>query len=178
MPLICQLCNQRPATTHVTELGPDGARQELHLCPECIREHQLDLAAGPPPLAALAGAATAQEAAAPTAETAAPPALCPTCGLAFDEYASNNLFGCPDCFAAFDRQVAELVQRYHGALRHAGRVPAGAAVAPQPAKPRRRAPRRDQRAELERRLAEAVAAERYEEAASLRDALRKAGGGA
>ncbi|MCK6491712.1 MAG: hypothetical protein L6R48_25995, partial [Planctomycetes bacterium] len=75
MPLICQLCNQRPATTHVTELGPDGARQELHLCPECIREHQLDLAAGPPPLAALAGAATAQEAAAPTAETAAPPAL-------------------------------------------------------------------------------------------------------
>lgn len=175
MPLTCQLCHQRPASTHVTELGPDGARQELHLCPECIREHRLDLAAGPPPLAALAGAA------APKAAESAPesePAVCPHCGLAFEEYAGNNLFGCPGCYAAFDRQVAELVQRYHGALRHVGRAPEAGGVPPPPPRPRRRAPRRDPRAELERRLAEAVAAERYEEAARLRDELRQAGEGA
>lgn len=169
MPLICQLCQQRPATVHVTELGADGTRQEAHLCQTCIREHGLDLAAAPPPLASLAQAVegVAASAAAP-AEAAE--AICPGCGLRFSEYTQNNLFGCPECYQAFDRQVADLALRHHGALRHCGRLPAGA-EAPPPA-PRRRAPGR---AELERRLQEAVAAERFEEAAALRDQLRAAG---
>lgn len=165
MPLTCQLCQQRPATTHVTEIGPDGQRREAHLCQTCIREQGLDLAASPPPLAELTVGMPAVETPAP-----APEPICPGCGLRFAEYGQNNLFGCAECYQTFDRQVADLALRHHGALRHVGRRPAQA----EPPPPARRRPRRRAgvRADLERRLRDAVSEERFEEAARLRDQLR------
>ena len=159
----CQLCRNHPATTHLTELAPDGARQELHICPQCLREHGLDLTS-PPPLAALTTPADATHEPA-TGEVRA--AVCPACGLTFADYQQTNLLGCGACLAAFDRPFIELVLTHHGVKRHVGRVPhAAAEVAPVVR------PRRPSRATLDKRLTAALAAEDYETAARLRDQLR------
>ena len=163
----CQLCNQRPATARLTEVQPDGSVAEAHLCPTCVERHELDLAKDPPPVSALLALAATVAAAADVDASAHDP-RCRSCGLRWSEYQANNLFGCAHCLEHLP--VAEAVERYHGAAAHRGRVPGASLVQP-PA----RAPRRSRRLELERQLEDAVAAERYEEAARLRDAIRALG---
>lgn len=175
---LCQLCGKRPATTHLTELDPDGDRRELHLCGACIQAMgvQQQLEVSPPSIATLIEkGATGDEDEGETVAVDAPAAGedegCPICGLEFSEYASNNLFGCAHDYTAFGDRLETLLKRYHGATRHIGRAPQRQPEPlPVPSGARARA---SQRRKLETQLKDAVTRERYEEAAALRDQLRQ-----
>lgn len=184
MHTMCQICGKRPATTHLTELAPAGERRELHICGQCVHAMGLHLEAGPPAISSILDSAqhgdataesdidvtagdTAVQGASGEDESADP--TCPACGLSMSEYAANNLFGCSNDYHAFGEKLENLLKRYHGATRHVGRGPlrpsAGvAAVIP--------AKGTSQRRKLETALKDAVARERYEDAASIRDQLR------
>ena len=88
---------------------------------------------------------------------------CPECGTNFDEFRKTGLLGCQNCYQAFEAQLAPLVQRAHdGATHHIGKIPsrAGSSV-----------DRQQRLLGLRRQLADAVEAEQYERAASLRDEI-------
>ncbi len=161
MALTCQRCKSRPATVHVTEVVAGGGHAEAHICTVCCQELDWVPAVPPPPVADLVATSEAVE-----DEEESP--ACPSCGLKFAEYQQINLFGCAHDWTAFAEPVADLVRRWHGAERHVGRRPGDAAPAEIDAR----------RAELTAELAAAVAGERYEEAATLRDRLRRLGLGA
>ena len=186
MHTMCQICAKRPATTHLTELAPAGGRRELHICGQCVHAMGLHLESGPPAIATILeqhGAEAAIQvdidvtttvggadvAAGAAAEEGADP-VCPACGLTMSEYAANNLFGCSNDYHAFGEKLEHLLKRYHGATRHVGRGPlrpataVTAAVVP--------AKGTSQRRKLESALKDAVARERYEDAAAIRDQLR------
>lgn len=178
MPCPCQLCPATNATVHLTELSAEGLRSELHICRLCIVRLQIELD-HPPAIALLllanqakpdkpSGTASDEEHhQVDTVAVQAPEQPCPQCGLEFSAYAQNNLFGCSECYESFAAQVSELVLRYHGAVQHAGRLPAGGADLP--AQAHRSATRHALHAEL----AEAIASEQYERAATVRDQLRE-----
>ena len=192
---LCQLCSKRAATTHLTEMDQGGARRELHLCPQCIQSLDLRLEAGPPPIETIiahqsADAAAAAPVTVAASESAGP--ACPHCGLEFSEYAGNNLFGCAHDYSAFAGKIEGMLKRYHGTSIHIGRGPLKARpqadpVAPAaPAMPGKEARRghgvnllptasenEDKRGMLEAALRRAVKDEAYEEAARLRDQLRR-----
>lgn len=186
----CQLCGKKEATIHLTELDASGHPRELHACASCTQALGSALEDGPPPIASLlehasAGTSSSSEGGETVTEPEQP---CPQCGLEFSEYAANNLFGCAHDYLAFSEQVEALLARYHGATRHVGRAPARASHAPAalpatapspPAAPTPAAlavpPAVSERRRLEGALKEAVAKERYEEAAQLRDQLRQLG---
>lgn len=184
MPTACQLCPSPQATVHLTELSADGTRSEVHVCRECVARLGLALD-NPPPLAPLLVQIQAMVQAGEAVESVSVPApadgeACPHCGLEFTAYAQSNLFGCADCYHTFAPQVAELVQRYHGATRHVGRVPGGmTSTAPiddeillaQRAAEQRLIAKHSARHSLTLALAEAVAREQFERAAALRDQL-------
>ncbi|HAT10452.1 MAG TPA: hypothetical protein DCS97_07640 [Planctomycetes bacterium] len=161
MAMTCQRCGARPATVHVTEVATEGAHAEAHLCGLCCQEAGWNPAAVPPPVAELAAAKPAGVA----DEAAGTGEACPSCGLRFAEYQQVNLFGCAHDWTAFEDEVGELVQRWHGAEAHVGRRPGDAQPAEGDAC----------RAELEAELAAAVSNEHYEEAARIRDRLRRLG---
>lgn len=174
----CQLCAKRPATTHLTELDPgSGQRQELHLCATCIQRLDLKLEAGPPPIAEIlemkaddGGSGKIKinlNPAAAAATAAAEEERCPECGLAFSEFGSGKLFGCSHDYTAFADKVETLLRNYHGTSQHRGRHPVE--VVPVAAGVELRA----RRAQLDAALREAIAGEKYEDAARLRDELRK-----
>ncbi len=150
MAVICQACQQRPALLHLTESGADGTVREAHLCPQCASG--LDLGGAPPPLAGLITGLRSRR----TVEPEEP--ACPECGFTMAQYRELNLLGCPACWIHLWPRIEPLVRRFHGAVRHTGRTAGGADPV---------------RAALERDLAAAVADERFEEAARLRDALRR-----
>jgi protein arginine kinase activator len=174
----CQICAKRPATSHLTELDPDsGQRQELHLCGTCIQRLGLKLEAGPPPIATILDMNPDDGS---SAKTKVPSSLgipgiardddrCPQCGLAFSEFGSGKLFGCPHDYVHFADKVATLLRNYHGTTRHIGRVPGTVTAPPSEAATRRSL--------LDTALREAVAGEKYEDAARLRDELKRQGPG-
>jgi len=152
----CHFCDES-ATVHLTEIV-QLQKTELHLCERCAQKHQV---LGPPAhelnvqaiLKLLLGQSPADH---------APRLTCPECGLQYEEFRVTGRLGCPHDYDAFRAVLLPLLERIHvggmhqGAGRHHGKQPGRAAPD-----------------DIDERLRDAVHAERYEEAARLRDLIRR-----
>lgn len=149
----CQFCS-KPATIHLTDIVHKQKR-EMHLCDACAREK--NLIPEPPEelnVKAVLHLVTNRD------------AVCPECGTPYAAFKAQGRLGCPHDYEAFRSLLEPLVEKIqNNAVRHVGKVP----------RRHQRQARRARRAELEARLKSAVAGERYEEAAQLRDAIRALG---
>lgn len=157
--MTCQKCQERPATVHLTEI--EGAtKKEVHLCEPCASSDSESGGGGGilEKLQSLLAPGVGRHGGDLAKLT------CTTCGTTYAAFRARGRFGCADCYEAFRRGVEPLLERIHGATRHVGKVPASMrGVAPGDGR------LRGLRADLET----AVAAEEYERAAALRDAIRK-----
>lgn len=151
------------------QLAEDGARSEAHVCLGCQQKLGLQPDREPFDVAMiLAGAETK-----PSDESRLVRAVaetetgCPACGLTPSEHQVNHLFGCPVDYDSFGKHVASMLKRYHGSDLHLGRGPVGKNGTDTGDLERHRI-------QLEQELREAIAQERFEEAARLRDRLRGA----
>ena len=90
--------------------------------------------------------------------------VCPTCGTSYREIAKTGLLGCPDCYKTFEAELENTIGAAQGTTKHHGGVPA-----------RHRAKQKleERLKDLRAKLDAAVAKEEYEEAAKLRDEIRK-----
>jgi protein arginine kinase activator len=159
----CGVCGA-PATVHLTDIVNKKKRQ-THLCEQCARDQ--DLISDDPtpqlnlqPLLQLIMGQMAGDGEAPVTPTGE--LTCDECGLKYAQFKAHGRLGCPNDYDAFRETLDPLLERIHRALTHVGKVPAA----------RRARVGSGTVRDLKRRLAEAVAAERYEEAAQLRDAIR------
>ena len=143
--MFCESCGQKEATVLFTQiLGQE--KQVHHFCRKCAAERSetsvgvtLSVTAGP-----------MREAAEERANL-----VCSGCGLTFYRFQKVGLFGCPDCYRAFEPELDEIFRRIHGASRY------NAAEKSDGESPVR----------LAKQLKMAVDREAYEEAAKLRDRL-------
>ncbi len=165
----CQFCDN-PATVHLTDIV-NKKKRELHLCEGCARKHDLIPDDSPPQvnLQALLNLILGHPQAGgppdpPAAPGADPAALkCPACGLKYVQFRADGRLGCPHDYDAFRHALEPLLERVHRGTRHAGKVPAAV----------RRTAAAEEVRDLKRRLTDAVAAEKYEDAARLRDLIRQ-----
>jgi protein arginine kinase activator len=160
----CDHCD-KPAVVHELVIK-NGSTVEVHLCEEHAVEHGHQLLPNQPVAQLLTQFAVIGPGGGlpgkgkPTAKIVK---TCPTCGLAFANVRQSGLLGCADCYKTFENELSGLIEQAQaGANFHCGRAPRDC---------------RDAQASLELRcrlakeLDEAVAAEQYERAASLRDRL-------
>ncbi len=155
---VCQHCGENPATIHFTDIK-DDARVELHVCEECAAAQGITNDSGPP-----SGGLTGMVASVARA-AAASSLACPHCGLTWREFRKRGRLGCPHDYEIFEAQLVPLLANMHrGAERHVGRLPRG--HGPESSR------RGERLMDLRRRLSDAVEAERYEQAARLRDEIR------
>jgi protein arginine kinase activator len=152
----CQRCS-KPATYHITEVEADGV-EDLHLCEGCAQKHLAEpitptVAVQPPPpkvnLDDLADLGNKQ---------------CNTCGIKFVEFRNTGRLGCQHDYEVFREELLPLFDNIHGDTKHVGKKP-------------RRLPELKhanlELAQLRHQLQVAVQSERYEEAAQLRDRIKK-----
>jgi protein arginine kinase activator len=89
---------------------------------------------------------------------------CPVCGIKFVEFRNSGRLGCPNDYDEFRDELTPLLENIHGETRHCGKTP-------------RRLPQNKQTQsellQLRKQLQQAVTREAYEEAAGLRDRIRK-----
>ena len=114
-------------------------------------------------LAAMGSAGPMLAAASATAEH------CPACDATLADFQASGRLGCPTCWETFERPLRDLLRRVHGATRHVGEIPPTATGVPGVSTVAQ------QRDRLKAALAAAIAAERFEEAAEVRDRLHALG---
>jgi protein arginine kinase activator len=159
MHVVCQRCNQVPATVHLTDVLPSGEKRERHLCEGCAQQEGLMLK----PQEGISSilekfvqhSAGVQESAKRS---------CPECGITWREFRSQGLLGCPNDYHVFKDLLGVLIKRAHeGATQHAGKVPTAAGAGEK---------RQAHMLRLRRELTTAVDREDYEAAARLRDEIK------
>jgi protein arginine kinase activator len=158
--MVCQLCKQKDATVHLTQIVEDEMKK-LDLCESCAKQKGVNDPTGFSLAELLLGASAESEAA--TAVAGVPEITCPRCGLTHAEFKKNGRLGCSECYGAFADSLESLLKGMHKGTRHRGKVP----------KAMRRAA--DQQASLERlgvQLQAAITAEDFEQAARLRDEIK------
>lgn len=164
--MLCEDCQKEPATVYVNRVV-NGHKTEMHLCARCAREKG-ELSGTIEPgfafhniLAGLFDPDAAMVSGAPRRVAA----RCPGCGLSIADFRRLGKLGCGQCYVEFERELEPLLKRIHRSAEHNGKLPAHA-----------RDEEHEKRKEVERlraKLAEAVTAEAYEEAARIRDQIRQ-----
>jgi len=168
----CDVCGKKKATVHLTEIV-DEQMTELHLCEDCAREKssQMEQQFGLADL--LAGLADFGK---QTKTPESPQAACPNCGLMYDDFRKLGRLGCSQCYESFQSQLSTLLKKIHGASHHLGKTPGvgtmGASTATGTVVPAVLSPAQVLQA-LKDQLAQAVKAEDFERAATLRDKIRE-----
>lgn len=164
--MLCQKCGKKPANTHYKQVV-NGKVTEVHLCEDCARELGLNplqmfdpFAAMPFNINSLLGGMFSQA----LPETAAPAKKCPFCGSTFEDFAQNALVGCANCYHEFYDQLLPSIRKIHGKTRHVGKIPESAS---QTLKLSR------ELESLKGQLKQAVDAQEYEKAATLRDKIKE-----
>jgi protein arginine kinase activator len=164
--LLCERCQERPATVHLTKIV-NFEKTELHLCEVCAKQAGNELGILIEPnfsfqnliAGLLEGDLNLYQ-----QPSTAKPVCCQSCGLTFSDFRKNGLLGCGDCYRYFREGMEPLLKRLQGGTTHNGKVPkrTGGKVR-----------LRKEIDDLKRQLQQAVAQEDYENAARLRDEVRR-----
>lgn len=160
----CTACQKAIATIVIMDLAEGAVTGSQHVCQACAE--QLGVGAPKPPkfsaemLEDLLGGLKQPRARSQRSEA------CPGCGMTPADFRSKGRLGCPRCYETFRTELLPLLQRIHESHSHTGRLPAVTSTAPPP-------PDERTLTDVRRRLEDAVRGERYEEAARLRDDLRR-----
>lgn len=168
--MLCEKCKKNNAEVYYSE-NINGKETKYALCRECAEKMKGELGFQIPSLfhdsffggdiGSLIGSMLVPQ---KSQKTAATRKKCDLCGMTFDDLRREGKAGCPRCYDTFGDELERTVAGIHGGTRHTGRVPA---------KYRAKQETAEQIAELRRQIGEAVAAEDYEKAATLRDQIRE-----
>jgi protein arginine kinase activator len=162
MAVMCKNCGVRPSKVHYTEIV-NNEMTSMDLCVECAEARGISVNQGESyGLGDLVAGLIDNTAQSETDRMGR--VECPSCGFVWSNFKKVGRFGCPDCYKAFEKQLIPLLRQLHGSTRHEGKTPK--ALGP-------KAALRQELIDLQEQLSEAVANERFEEAAEIRDRIRE-----
>jgi protein arginine kinase activator len=149
---LCDDCGSNPATIHLTHIKNETTTVS-HLCNDCAKnrgiaislEQSIEPIPGKQPEI-----------------KAVPETLCPNCGQSLSEFKTSGRLGCAQCYAAFQNDIDIVLTQVHGSTLHKGKLYRKNDAGSTPASDVNR---------LRSELNEAIKNEKFEHAASIRDAI-------
>ena len=157
--MLCDVCKENNATVYLTQII-NGQVQKVNLCQSCSEEKGVTDPTGFALADLLVGIGGKSKApSAPATDES-----CSECGFTQADFKKTGRLGCSHCYQIFGEGLDNLLKAMHKGTRHVGKVPVVAHAAKEAA---------DKLGELQESLEDAIAEERYEEAAALRDKIQK-----
>ncbi len=165
--MICEKCKERPASVIITK-GDSGEAVERHLCEKCaFQSETFYFDSNQEPLSIQQflshwfGGVDSLQTGEQKVEQGLDQLECPKCALTFDRFLEIGKFGCATCYDTFRLRLPSVLGKLHsGHSAHIGKIPVSFneiyAV-------------KRKIEEIRMKMQEAVEAERFEEAATLRD---------
>lgn len=149
--MLCEKCKANTANFHLSQVV-NGEKRQLDVCAACAAQ-----------MGYLGSNSIFMDLLFPGVQPTTH-AACPGCGMTYENYKRVKRLGCGECYTHFSEYIEPIFKKVHGALSHTGKTPASHV------KPVQAPSERDV---LRQKLAEAVQKEEYEQAAALRDEIKK-----
>lgn len=186
--MLCDNCGKREANVRYSE-NINGRKKELNLCEECSKKLGIANMDFSMPIDFYSFFGEFME------DFTTPefmPSLnelkllkCNNCGYTFEDIANTGKLGCGNCYDVFEERLDPIIRRIQGANRHVGRVgkiidsKIDEKISNQSDKKEQKTNKPEENkkeSELEKlqeELKQAIKEERYEEAAKIRDEIKK-----
>lgn len=155
----CDKCGKNNATTHVRTVV-NGVVVEKNLCNHCAALEGYTIA----PQTSLAGMLASMFGDV-LSSSVADEKRCPVCNATFNNIAENGKVGCAECYKTFGAELIPYLKRVHGSIKHVGKIPGSQLSAD--------GSQNDKIERLREELNRFVAEEKYEQAALIRDEIKK-----
>ncbi len=186
--MLCDNCGKREANVRYSE-NINGRKKELNLCEECSKKLGITNSDFSMPIDFSSFFGEFME------DFATPefmPLLseiktlkCNSCGYTFEDIANTGKLGCGNCYEVFEERLDPIIRRIQGANRHVGRVGKiiDSKVEQKMSNKTSNKEERNKESEenktenklekLQEQLKQAIKEERYEDAAKIRDEIKK-----
>ena len=151
--MLCEKCGKNNATVLYTQII-NGKKSSINICSKCASGESLFENFG-----SLLSFGGRNESA----------AACPLCKMTLAEFTRKGRMGCGKCYDTFRAQAKSMLQKIHG-------TPVHTAVSEKTVQEPKAEVQKKEKSEidiLKEKLQEAISAEKYEEAAKIRDEIRE-----
>lgn len=180
--MLCENCKKREANVRYSE-NINGVKKELHLCEECSRKlgitEKMEFRMPSLDFSNLFGSFLEDF----SNSSDFMPLLsevkqikCDSCNSSFDDIINTGRYGCPNCYDVFEDRMDPILKKLQGANRHNGRLGkiSDNKVKFQNMEEKNPANTTENKLEkLKKDLKLAIKEERYEDAAKIRDQIKK-----
>ena len=180
--MLCENCGRNEANVRYTQII-NGDKKEMHLCEECSEKLGIGNMDFKMPISFssfLGDFFNEFERDSLLPEFEPIRALkCDNCGMSFEDFMDTGRFGCSDCYDIFERKIDPILKNIHGANRHVGRLGEISSESKTNMKEENQIENKKTNKQLSKEeqlkedLQKAIKEERYEDAAKLRDELKK-----
>lgn len=183
--MLCQRCNENEANVRYTEII-NGEKREMMLCEECSHKLGLDNINFNMPIdfssffgGLLEDEAYSNQELMPLFQSVKE-LKCDNCNMTYDEFINQGKFGCPECYEVFSSKIDSLLKRLHGSNKYKGRRVLNSTSKQEQKsaeeislgeQKKEKSTKETQIEKLQKDLKKAVAEERYEDAAKIRDKI-------
>ncbi len=160
----CQKCGRENANTHVKSII-NGERREYILCADCAREMGYGnmFSDMQQEFSNMLGSFFGNTLPAVSQST-----HCQSCGSTYYDIADSGRVGCADCYSTFYDLLLPSIRRIHGNTTHCGKKSI-AGIEYTETEPKKTSKAENLKAELDK----AVAEQRFEDAAKIRDEIKE-----
>lgn len=169
--MLCDRCHKNEATVHLVQIV-NGNKKEEHLCQHCAAQeeglnwnHRAMFGRMGSVFGSMFGDSLFRDIWSEPGFLRSSDA-CKSCGTTIDTFRQDGKLGCPDCYSAFRDSLRPFFKNSQEGTSHIGKKPGEPAGKVSPADD-------PKMAELKTKLDALVAEEKYEEAAKVRDEMKK-----
>lgn len=185
--MLCQNCGNNEANFRYTQII-NGVKKEIALCSNCAKEigiDKIDIPDFPISFNSFLGDFFndyAEHSLLPSFQSTA--VKCKKCGTTYDDFIDKGLFGCSDCYDTFSNPIDSLLKNLHGTAKHIGRGINNFSNVNdkingeikksknEKVEDNQKINTDNQKEDLQKQLEKAIAEERYEDAAIIRDKMK------
>jgi protein arginine kinase activator len=152
--MLCDYCQKNEAT-NILKQTVNGTSKVLHICDSCANSMLFSN---------LFSDFSIHNIFTKGLQNERPKKTCPHCQTTLDDILSSGKVGCAECYETFSAELSRSIEKIHGKSRHVGKVPQSAAG---------RLQRKNKLTELKMELNRLIAEQKFEEAAVVRDEIKK-----
>lgn len=179
--MLCENCKENEANVKYTQII-NGVKKEIQLCDKCSKK----LGIGtfdfnmPIDLSSFLGEFFEDEKQLLPNFIQKQNLMCEKCNMTYDEFINSGKFGCDNCYDVFSERIDPVLKNIHGANRHIGRGYINSKKTDKNIikdvsneESNKEKTENSKLDKLEKELKQAINEERYEDAAKIRDEIKK-----
>lgn len=175
--MLCENCGNHEANVKYTQII-NGVKKEMLLCEDCAKEKGITNIDFNMPINFSSFLSDVfdeyNDSSFLPQFTSVNNLKCKKCGLTYDEFINTGKFGCDNCYNTFSDKIDYLVKNLHGSTRHVGRKSKYIKQNETETVKKEEVKKEETKLEKKKReLKEAIKEERYEDAAKIRDEIKK-----